>query len=126
MRPTFDEMADLPEHIERAITTPHAHEGEHNKPLWILWKHEIAGDGLSDGPLIDSICDTEYAARYNAHGMIESWGRPDPYGGTVRFFVERIPANHRFASSIADALEEHVRSQIKVRKEVFKYPRDGD
>jgi hypothetical protein len=102
----YGELA-VPEHVERAIVTPHDHEGPNNRPLWIVWKHEIGGDGISDGPQLDSICDSERSIRYHVAMMLE---RQEVYirsrdRGEFRFHVERVPANHNFGRSDLRAYE---------------------
>lgn len=97
-----------PEHVERAIITPHDHEGPNNRPLWIVWKHEIGGDGISDGPQLDSICDSERSIRYHVAMMLE---RQEAHvrardRGEFRFHVERVPANHNFGRTDLKAYEE--------------------
>lgn len=51
--------------LERAITTPHEHEdGKSHPPLWIIWAHRLARDGLNPPPAIDSVCNSEDTCRY--------------------------------------------------------------
>jgi hypothetical protein len=104
----MSEKEQMLERIERAIMTPHDHEGPQNRPLWIVWKHVICADGVSDGPQLESICDSERSIRYHAAMMIE---RHDAHlrsreRGEFRFHIERVPANHNFGRSDLKAYEE--------------------
>jgi hypothetical protein len=79
--------------IERAIATPHEHEGEGHNPLWLIWtidRDRITG--VPYFPHLDSVCDTETSARYHFLSAATHGGK--------QIWVERIPANHRFASSL--------------------------
>ena len=82
------------EDIEKSITTPHSHEGEHNPPLWLIWSRKKGRTGLYDFPALDTVGDTEHSARYHVNAVLET-------PNTI-VSVERIPANHRFGSSIPD------------------------
>lgn len=82
---------DFNSDLELAIMTPHRHEGSLNKPLWLIWANAKDGDGWA----LLCICDSERACRYN----VECYGFPQ-----LTLIVERIPANHAFASSVEDEL----------------------
>jgi hypothetical protein len=103
----------IPEHLEGAIMTPHDHEDESHRPLWILWKHLIGADGRSDGPQIDCICDTERSARYHVMNLLDWIERSSE---DISLHVERVPANHRFASSMADAFADPTLMRLYSRK----------
>lgn len=93
----------FPEHIERSLVTPHEHEGKRNKPLWLIWKVESARTGVPYFPILDTVCDTEESARYHVAMLLDDSDRQkDVYGQEIFVAVERIPANHRFGSSLGD------------------------
>lgn len=117
-------MKDFPDHLEQAIVTPHEHETEGHPPLWILWKHQTGSDGIPDVPRIDCICDSERTTRYNLNAIFESYA-PDIKNGLLTIFVERIPANHRFASSMSDKFVDSTLTQVR-RSIAGRYRRDGD
>lgn len=97
----------IPEDIEYALVTPHSHEHpERNKPLWLIWKTRPLGRNnggdAHDFPRLDSVCDTDESAR--AHYRMAVYGETQ-----AKVYVERIPANHRFASSLNDwQMEAHM------------------
>lgn len=105
---------EIPEEIERIITTPHEHEHpERRKPLWLIWKVHKSFDGMPEFPVLDSVCDSEKSARYHYRSAVSS---------SNQVFVERIPANHRFASSLGEI-------QFDVHKALWNYKnqkRTGD
>lgn len=86
--------------VLETINKPHFHEGEGNKPIWIIWS--LRADCA---PQIDTLCDTADSAVYH-YGMImeeiemgaQQGRRMSKHRAAA---VERVPANHRFASSIA-------------------------
>jgi hypothetical protein len=89
----FLRIPPVPEDIEKSITTPHAHENEHHRPLWLIWKiRKLSRDGVPFFPELDTVCDSEDMARAHVRGVL--------YESHERVWVERIPANHRFASSL--------------------------
>lgn len=102
----------LPARIEKAIRQKHDHEGEGSPPLWLIWLDQKDGDGLR----LNAVANSVWAARYGAFIVIEQ--------GDV--WVERIPANHGFASSIqtkmVDAVHQSAREQIRIHG----YRRVGD
>lgn len=85
----FEDVSKLvPANLEPAITTPHEHEGKNNPPLWLIWIHRV-----EMFPVLDSVADSEKSCRYHVGAILYS--RPDE-----NVYVERIPANHRFGSSL--------------------------
>lgn len=94
---SYDVRRHVPPHVVEQINTPHDHENaDGNRPLWIIWV--VARD---QAPSIDTICDTPDSAVYHYGAVIEgnpTWIRE----GKLTAHVERVPANHRFASSISD------------------------
>lgn len=114
----------IPKTVERAITRAHDHEGPNNRPLWLIWKMVIGSDGITDGPQLDSICDTVRSAHYHA-AMLEDraeWHRRNPGHGEFRYHVERVPANHSFGHSDLKAYEEFVKIG-KQRADLLYYRR---
>lgn len=94
---SYDVRRHVPPHVVDQINTPHDHENaEGNRPLWIIW---AVPQGKQ--PVIDTICDTPDSAVYHYGAVVESnptWIRT----GALAVHVERVPANHRFASSMSD------------------------
>lgn len=114
----------FPDHLEKAIVNPHEHETAGHSPLWILWRHAVGSDGIPDVPRIDCICDSEDTTRYNLAAIFESYPS-DIKDKRMTIFVERIPANHRFASSLSEQFVDSTLS--RVRKSLrSRYRRDGD
>ena len=121
----------VPDHLREAIKTPHAYENDKTKrPVWLIWKTFVIKDrpglpeshrGLVYGPYLDSVCDSEDSALYHVGALFES----SEYGRTAdqHIFVERIPCNHRFASSLENEL-----AKLKIETEVprYQYKRTGD
>ena len=113
--------------LEAAIVTAHDHEHPSRRPpLWIIWKIVTSSDGVQELPAIDCICDSEHSVRYHLYGVFESYG----VGNLLRVYVERVPANHRFASSLehefyTSALTS-VRSIEDRRTRGYQYKHDGD
>jgi len=98
--------------MERAIRTPHQHETAGNPPLWLIWKRQGASF-----PALDSVCNRDWSAAAHV-AMVLDGGRPD-----TTVVVERIPANHRFGSSLGDWQMEsyHVVREMRKRNRL-----DGD
>lgn len=135
--PSWDyRSVPIPPAVERAITTPHDHEclklgdagsiyaGQPcNRPLWLIWKREPlgrSGQQMStemDFPRLDSVADNEASAR--AHYCMAAYGRTD-----IEVYVERVPANHRFASSLGEWQMQAHMALWKIRAERNK--REGD
>lgn len=91
----WDVRHHVPPHIVDAINTPHDHEGHQNRPLWLIWI--VVKDQAT--PILDTVCDTPDSAVYHYGAVIE--GNPTySKNGTLTCHVERVPANHRFASSM--------------------------
>jgi hypothetical protein len=95
---SWDIRRHITDDVIEVINKPNPHEGEGNKPVWIIW------DVRTDcAPQIDTICDTADSAVYHYSmiaGEIDQWKTErSPVGRTA--YVERVPANHRFASSVA-------------------------
>jgi hypothetical protein len=108
----------IPDVIESIITTPHDHEGEHNKPLWLIWK--VDRDSRTDVPyfpVLESVCDSERSARYHYLMAVSGFLKKE-------VFVERIPANHGFGSSLDDLQMKTHMAMWKARAEYNK--REGD
>jgi hypothetical protein len=103
----------IPEDVERDIVTPHSHEHpEKNKPLWLVWALDHG-----DFPRLDSVADTEDSARYHYRAAVQS-------GRAARVHVERVPANHRFASSLGEwQIEAH---QALWKERAARNKREGD
>lgn len=83
-------MTDFDPVLEISIVTPHRHEDAGHPPLWLIWINRRDGDGWA----IHCVGNSEDATRY----CIEC------YGDNNAVIVERIPANHAFASSIESEL----------------------
>ncbi len=118
-------MSDVlvPSEIESAITTPHEHENaDHHRPVWILWKMIEGADGIPYPPVLDCICDSEDMARCHYQMMVDS-ERLTPKRAH-KFWVERIPVNHRFASSLSSAIEVHALKTWKAARNFYKRPGD--
>jgi len=99
--------------LESQITTPHRHEDASCPPLWLIWINRKDGDGWS----LHCVGNSEDTARY----CIEC------YGSENGVTVERIPANHAFASSIEQELREaNHRIAAKSYSEIHGYRRQGD
>lgn len=119
----------IPADVERDIVTPHHHESMEvkpeslygdqptNRPLWLIWVREKSRIGVLYFPTLDSVADCEESAR--AHYRMAVEGKPG-----VDVSVERIPANHRFASSLGYWQNEAHVAQWKARAEYNK--RVGD
>lgn len=87
-----------PPDLVEIINRPHEHEGlYHNRPIWLIWTQQTFRDGTVDVPRIDTVCDSADSAIAHIGMVCES------YHGTVKVFVERIPLNHRFGSSLTEA-----------------------
>jgi hypothetical protein len=113
--------------IERAITTPHEHEHpEHNKPIWLVWKlvRNLAS-GVAMFPELETVCDNEESCRYHVV-MVSEEGTYNRFE-EIEVHVERIPANHRFASSL-DTFQHRAHMEQWKAREKFKSRRelDGD
>lgn len=112
----FDDlMPKIPADMEPSIVTPHAHEDpERHPPLWLIWKRRHYNrSGLNDFPMLDSVCTTEASARYHIRAALE---------GAGDVYCERIPANHRFGSSLGDW---QMQAHMALWKERLKR-KDGD
>lgn len=89
----MDLMPQLTPELERAIVTPHEHEGPDNPPVWIVWVvRRSPRDNSPEFPSLDSVSLTEAMARYHTRAALES--------PSATVYVERIPAHHRFGSSL--------------------------
>ena len=82
----------LPRKLERAIRHKHDHETEGHPPLWLIWLDRLDGDGIR----LHAVCNSKLMARYGCYIILSQ--------GEVN--VERIPANHGFASSIQENITE--------------------
>lgn len=80
------------------IDRPHLHEGENNKPIWIIWD---VREGCA--PQIDTLCDSADSAVYHYSMIADEIERSRATYGKVKrtAYVERVPANHRFASTVS-------------------------
>ena len=58
--------------------------------MWLIWKRQSP----QDFPTLDSVCDSDWSAVAHTAMALDARG--------VTVVVERIPANHRFASSLGD------------------------
>ncbi len=89
------EQMAIPPEIERVLTTPHVHEHPiHWPPLWLIWKTDVnRNTGVPYFPELSAVCNDIDTARY--HVAMALFDSP-----SSRLDVERIPANHRFGSSI--------------------------
>jgi hypothetical protein len=100
--------------LEGQITTPHRHEDAACPPLWLIWVNKKDGDGWA----LHCVGNSEEATRY----CIECYG-----GGESAVIVERIPANHAFASSIESELREaNHRIAVRSYNSIHGYRRQGD
>lgn len=106
----------LPPEVEKAITTPHDHEGPDNRPLWIIWKVDIGRDGLTDGLQVDSIADSEHSARYHIACLLDEVPGRAMTGGELLAHVERVPANHRFGLYETYKFREFVERRISMKR----------
>lgn len=93
----FDCRRFCPADLIEVIRRPHEHEGPNNRPLWIIWKQLTMRDGTVDVPRIDSVCDDDESAIAHVGMVFETDNSRE-----FKVFVERIPANHRFGSSIIE------------------------
>lgn len=93
-------MKAVPSHIEAMISKKHDHEGPGHPPLWLIWKLEAPGrvTAIVDYPSLYSVCDSPDEARFHVQMLLET----NTEGRQV--WVDRVPANHGFASSLADIL----------------------
>lgn len=94
----------VPPDVVKIINTPHDHEGDGNRPIWIIWDVKPG-----QPPQIDTLCDSADSAvyHYGAVGLeIAHAKRGYPNDAQRSVFVERVPANHRFASSISHVVFE--------------------
>ena len=87
---------------KKAITTPHEDECAERRPLWL----DKAMNGMPYFPVLDSVCDSEDSAYYHVGSAVESHQDSE-------IFVERVPANHRFASSLPEW-------QVKIHHHIVK------
>jgi hypothetical protein len=100
--------------IEKSIITPHRHEDSSCPPLWLMWVNKDDGDGW----FLHSVCNSEKNIRYN----IECYG-----GKETAIIIERIPANHAFASSIEQNLREaNHKIAAKSYHQIHGYRRQGE
>lgn len=104
------DFSKIPKSIINSIETPHSHEGKNNKPLWIVWFIEYDNKNTPYYPAIDSIADSENSAKYHVASLLRLEYNQEPRQN-IYCWVERVPANHRFGSS----LEENI---IKVNREI--------
>lgn len=106
-------MSEFDPQLESMIVTPHRHEGEGNPPLWLIWINRKDGDGWS----LHCVGNSEGSTRY----CIECYGEQN---GLI---VERIPANHAFASSVErDLREANHRIAKQSYSAIHGYRRQGD
>lgn len=106
------ESIRLPARIEKAIRQKHSHEGQGSPPLWLIWLDRKDGDGIR----LNAVANAMFAARYGAWIVLNQ--------GDV--FVERIPANHGFASSIQDEITNAVHKSAAAQIRIHGYKRTGD
>lgn len=110
-----DLMPKIPADMEPSIVTPHAHEDEKHPPVWLIWKrHRYSRDGIPDFPVLDTVCLSEDSARYHIRAALESSGN--------LVYCERVPADHRFGSSLG---EWQMQAHMALWKERLKR-KDGD
>jgi hypothetical protein len=104
----------LPPEIEKQITTPHDHEGPNNSPVWLFWLVDIGRDGLSDGPQLLCVADSERSARYHAAMYLDSNvdGRRGT-GGEAHLHLERVPTNHTFGGQDLKAFYEFYEMSVR-------------
>jgi hypothetical protein len=107
-------MAALSEEIELAIATPHPHEDPiASPPLWLIWADHKNGDGWSLECVANSADNCRYAIRC--------------YAENLPVIVERIPANHNFASSVREFIADaNHRIAAQSYRRIHGYRRDGD
>ena len=109
----FEDVSKLvPASLESAITTPHDHEGKGQPPLWLIWI--LGGDVMF--PVLDSVADSEDSCRFHVGAILYSSPDED-------IQVERIPANHRFGSSLE---EWQMKSYHSVRRFRKRHELDGE
>lgn len=103
--------------FKKSIVTPHEHEAKGNPPVWLIWKRLPGGF-----PELDTVCDSEWSAA--VHVMM---AYPPAHirneADRNEVWVERIPANHRFASSLSEAQMKGYHSVRAWRK---RHQLDGD
>lgn len=118
---SYDVRQHVPPHIVEVIDTPHDHEGADNKPIWIIWKHHSGYP-----PVIDTLCDTADSAVYH-YGMLAA-EIAQARRADLSAHVERVPANHRFASSLNDVFADKTFTSMKQKtaRNAFRYSRNGD
>ena len=113
-------MALIPKHVEKAIVTPHEHEDEQaHPPLWLIW----VSDGWNPSWRLDEVSNSEVSARGAVIGVLSGPSDVDPKPQVI---VERIPANHRFASSISDEIDKVIVRGNRQRGGHPHYKREGD
>lgn len=95
---SWDIRQHITDDIIDIINTPHSHEGDGNQPIWIIW---CVHEGCA--PQIDTLCDTADSAVYHYSMIAQEIAASVAIRVPARrvAFVERVPANHRFASSVA-------------------------
>ena len=94
----------VPSDIEEQITTPHSHESVNQPPLWLIWQELEPGDGFY--PVCISNTEKDARISYNQIAGPEGSRRR----ARSRIVIERVPANHIFASTMYDRRwSEHVR-----------------
>lgn len=114
--PTAVKAQVVPARYRDALDTPHDHEDDSHPPLWLVWKRRLSGF-----PELDCVCDSKWSAE--AHVLM---ALPLPHVGPEdahEVWVERVPANHRFASSLS---EQQMRGYHSVRAFRKRYQLDGD
>ena len=80
---------EIPDFIAEAIDTPHAHESDGQRPIWMTWQEIEPGDGWWPVMLADNPED----ARLNYRMVQARYPRS-------RVNVERVPLNHFFGSEM--------------------------
>jgi hypothetical protein len=92
-----DLLPPVPDEIEKQISTPHEHEdADWHRPLWLVWRVRIAQrTDVPYFPELDTVCTTADSARYHIRAILFDTTQD-------RLWVERIPANHRFGSSLEE------------------------
>lgn len=120
---SYDVRRFVPPHVVEVIDTPHEHENSTgNPPVWIIWKY-VKGYP----PVIDCLCNTPDSAVYHYGALAEGFSRArDPSAITAH--VERVPMNHRFASSLNDVFADKTFTSMreKTARNAFRYSREGD
>lgn len=97
--------------LEKRIVTPHEHEGKGHPPLWVIWVVERSSiTDVPYFPVLDSVCDSEDSARYHVGARLESGVKG------MEVYVERIPANHRFGSSLPELQQRSHMAAWKARE----------